>query len=98
MSVVGYFEGDPIPGHQEQWFEDIIVATLRHAATTWTGTVLDVPQRKDEWARYVTSVTVPQLTHHTGLRGRVVIEAIEISPQEHAELKRKRAADLLMGR
>lgn len=97
VSAVGYFEGDPVPPHLEQWMEDVIVTAIRHAATTWKGTVLDLAAHKDGWARYVTQSVMPQVNQHVPLRGRIVVEAVEISPQEHVELKRRRAAQLVRG-
>lgn len=95
VSVVGHFEGDHVPGHLEPWLENAIVETVVRAAESWTGTVLDLPDQRDQWARYVTQVVAPHLKHHTGLRGRVVIDAVEIDAQEQAELKRRRAAELV---
>jgi hypothetical protein len=97
VSVVGHFEGDKVPSPQEPWLKDAILQTLRQAATTWTGTVLDLPGKRDEWARYVTQVVAPHLRHHTGLRGHVVIDGVEIDAGEEAELKRRRAAELARG-
>lgn len=94
VSVVGHFEGDHVPGDKEEWLKEAIRQALRQAAATWTGTVLDLPGRKDEWARYVTRVVAPNLTRSTGLRGRVVLDGVEIDGQEAAELKRRRGARL----
>jgi hypothetical protein len=98
VSAVGHFEGDEIPPHLEQWLSDAITQTLRGSATSWQGTVLDLVDRKDEWARYATQVVAPQVAQYTRLRGRVVIDAIEIAPQELQELKRRRAAAMMGGR
>ena len=94
VSVVGHFEGDHVPAAREAWFKNAITETLRQAAMTWTGTVLDLPAKKDDWARYVTHVVAPQLAHRENLRGRVVLDGVEISLQDHEELKRRRAAKL----
>ena len=95
VSAVGFFQGDRVTGELELWLKDSIVKTLRHAATTWTGCVLDLPAKREEWARYVTTVVVPKLTAKTQLRGRVVIEAVEIVEEDERELKRRRAARLV---
>jgi len=94
VSVVGQFEGEAVRGADERWLKEQIVQTLRQALTTWTGSVLELPQKKDEWGRYVTQVVAPQLAHKANKRGRVVIEGVEIDPQEAAELKRRRGAAL----
>lgn len=94
VSVVGHFEGDHVPANREAWLKNEITETLRQAAMTWTGTVLDLQAKKDDWARYVTQVVAPQLLHREKLRGRVVIDGVEISMQDHEELKRRRAAKL----
>lgn len=95
VSVVGYFEGEHVPGEHEQWLKETVGQTLREALTTWTGSVLDLPGRKDEWARYVTAVVAPQLAHRARVRGRVILEAVEIDGREAAELKRRRGAKLV---
>ena len=59
VSVVGHFEGDRVPSDRQQWLSDTIKHTIRQAAASWTGTVLDLPGKKDEWARYVTAVVAP---------------------------------------
>ena len=92
VSVVGYFQGDDVPGHQEQWLKDAIVQTVRGAAATYRGTVLDLPGQKDDWGRYVTSVVAPELQKYTGVRGRVILEAVEIDRGDEGELRRRRAA------
>ena len=95
VSVVGYFEGDPIGGEHQAWLKETMIGSIRQALGTWTGSVLDLPGKADEWARYVTQVVAPQLAHRAKLRGRVVIEGVEIDPQEVAELKRRRGAKLV---
>ncbi|MEZ4340591.1 MAG: hypothetical protein R3B82_28555 [Sandaracinaceae bacterium] len=95
VSVVGCFEGEHVPGEHEAWLKETIGTTLREALGTWTGTILDLPNKKDEWARYVTAVVAPQLTHRAGVRGRVIMEAVEIDAGEAAELKRRRGAKLV---
>ncbi|MBX3273938.1 MAG: hypothetical protein KF729_26980 [Sandaracinaceae bacterium] len=95
VSVVGCFEGEAVPSQHEGWLKEAIGLALREALTTWTGSVLDLPGQADAWARYVTAVVGPQLAHRAGLRGRVLIEAVEIDAGEAAELKRRRGAKLV---
>lgn len=95
VSVVGCFEGEHVPSEHESWLKETIGHAIREALTTWTGSVLDLPGKADEWARYVTAVVAPQLAHRAKVRGRVVIEAVEIDAGEAAELKRRRGAKLV---
>jgi hypothetical protein len=93
VSAVGHFEGDPVPAHLDQWVKDLILAAMREAAATWNGTVLDLPDKKDEWARWITSVVAPQIHARTQLRGRAVLTGVQIDREDEAELKRLRAAE-----
>jgi len=94
VSVVGHFVGERVPNEHEQWAKDTIKQTLIRAASSWTGTVLDLPGKKDEWSRYVTQVVAPDIAHRAGVRGRVLVEGVQIDSGEEAELRRRRGAQL----
>ena len=93
VSAVGHFEGDSVPAHLDQWVKELILHAMREAAATWNGTVLDLPDKKDEWARWITSVVAPQIFARTKLRGRAVLTGVQIDREDEVELKRLRAAE-----
>ncbi len=93
-SVVGHFVGERVPSEHTQWVEDAIKQTIVRAASSWTGTVLDLPGKKDEWSRYVTQVIAPDIARRAGVRGRVHIEGVQLDQAEEAALRRRRGARL----
>ncbi|HHH30990.1 MAG TPA: hypothetical protein ENK57_21960 [Polyangiaceae bacterium] len=97
VSVVGYFVGERVSSSHEQWVKDAIKQSIVRTASSWTGTVLDLPGKKDEWGRYVSESLAADLSARAKVRGRVVIEGVQLDAQEEGELRRRRGARL-MGR
>jgi hypothetical protein len=88
VNAFGVFESDrPIEGDGAEKVKALILETAGQAARSWTGTVMDLPAKQAAWAAYISQVVAPQVRHHLGVQGRVLVEAVNIASEDIAALQ-----------
>jgi hypothetical protein len=80
VAAYGTFDAAPIPAHMHDWVRSLIGQALRSSASTYTGSVRDLPARTGEWSEWLTQAVAPNVEQQTGVRGRVTIIGVKLPP------------------